>query len=259
LDSLGWLLDATTLKEMKREQIRSYMKVDNRLKLAIGFNIVMLLLILIVPNLPERHMFEIQIEPKTVPLGSEFSVEVKFDEIPLSCILEIVDGATGRVIESREFSPVNDKSLAASFFVDEDVYSIGLQIARVKANFGGNKVVREAYFPVTTGSNISATIDVEPSILRLKPEENATVSITVKVFDELNRSVPDAIVWIWTEEANMSITPNLSKTNAFGETSAVLYVPPGNYSRVTIYVTAAKKGHPIFSTYIEIPVFREEG
>ncbi len=235
------------------------MKVDNRLKLAIGFNIVMLLLILIVPNLPERHMFEIQIEPETVPLGSEFSVEIKFDEIPTSCNLEIVNGATGRVIESREFSPVNDKSLTASFFVDEDIYSIGLQIARVKAIFGAKKVVREAYFPVTTGANISAAIDVEPSILRLKVGENATASITVKVFDELNRSVPDAIVWIWTEETNLSITPNLSKTNVYGETSAVLYLPPGNYTGVTIYVTAAKKGHPIFSTYVEIPIFREEG
>jgi len=170
-----------------------------------------------------------------------------------------VDGATGKVLGKKDFSNVDQKDLVASFFVDEEIYSIGLHIARVEANFKGRNVVREAYFPITTGANISATIDIEPSILRLKPDESANASITVKVLDELNRSVPDATVWIWTEVSNSSVIPNLSRTDTNGETNAILYLPPGNYTRVTLYVTAAKKGHPIFSTYLEIPIFREEG
>jgi hypothetical protein len=241
---------------MKREQNRSYMKMDNKLKLALGFNIVVLLLILIVPNLPERHMFEIKIEPEIVRLGTEFSVEIVFEDIPTSCVLKIVDVATERMIESREFSSVNGKSIVANLFADEEKYPIGLQIARVEAIYGGKKVVREAYFPVSTGYNISAMIRVDPPILRLKPGENATVSVSIEVFDELNRSVSNAMVWVWTDVTNASLTPNLSKTDVNGKTSAILYLPPGNFTQVKLYVTVAKRGHPAFSTSLDIPVMR---
>ncbi len=234
------------------------MGMDNKLKLAIGFNVIILLLILIIPNLPERHMFEIQVEPKVVRLGTEFSVKIKFEEIPTSCILKIVDGATNRVIESREFASVSENSLIARFFANEEIYPIGLQIARVEANYGGKKVVREAYFPVSTGVNISAVIDIKPSVLRLRPGENATVDIKIRVCDELNRSVSNAMVWIWTDDVNVSVTPNMSKTDINGETSAVLYLPPGNYTQVIVHVTAAKRGHPVFYTSFEIPILREK-
>ena len=251
------MLDATILKEMSREQIRSHMRMDGRLKLAIGFNMVLLLLILVLPNLPERYPFEIQIEPEIVPLGTKFDVKITFKEIPASCTLKIVDGATGREIESKEFSSISERDVVASFIADEEKYSIGLQVARVEANYGEKSVVRETYFPITTGCNISALIYAKPSILHLKPGENATVNLTVKVYDEFNQSVPDAVVWIWTNLTNASLYPNLSRTNMKGETYVILSLPPGNYTKVVVYVTVAKRGHPAFITHIEIPIFRK--
>lgn len=230
--------------------------MDRKLVVAILFNVAIALILVLVPLIPRGPDFEVEIEPETVPLNSDYVVRVIFHDVPTSFSLEITEGIGRAVVEGLQFQEVEEE-VEIDLSAEEGKYRVGLHLARVTAEYPRGTVEIEAPFPVTTGGNLSVQSQAIPARIETIGNESGTGQVTVTVLNELGEPATNATVW-FSATGFVRIDPNVTVTDEVGQARGAIVAPAGNYTDV-IEIIVAKRGHPLGNSSIEVEVIQRPG
>ena len=238
--------------------------------IALAINLALALTLLLIPIVFRGPGIDVQVEPKNVPLNGNATVLIRFDRPPESARLEILQGTDLNPVQTFQLSP-GASEVTVTIFAEEGLYSVGLHVARVVANFGGGEIHVDTPFSVVHGGELNVAVRAEPEEIAVRSQVNETVNVSAKVFvevrNELGEPIEGALVWANSlgEKIGMaSLSPYPAKTGPDG--LAVIewtMIIPSNLTesrnlteRISIIVGAP--GHPVSKAVAEIEVRIEQ-
>ncbi len=235
---------------------------NRKLQLAIALNLALALILVVPPLVMRGPGAEVVVDPEDIPLNGNATVKVRFDDVPSSARLEILQGPDLRPVQVFQLGQSREASVTV--FAEEGVYSVGLHVARVVATVGGREVTAEVPFSVYHGGElrVEASVSPEEVVARSLPDASANVSatITVTVRNELGRPVEGALIFSksrGSQTGHVDLSPNPAKTDPDGVATVTwtLTVPAnlteGNLTDVVSMVIGAP-GHPVARASVEV-------
>ncbi len=237
---------------------------NRKLQLALALNVALALLLLVPPLVMRGAGVEVIADPQDVPLNGNVTITVRFDEVPSSARLEILQGPELKPVQVFDLGQSRESSVQV--FLEEGVYSVGLHVARVVATVGGREVTAETPFSVYYGGELQVQAEVSPEEVVARSQANTSVNvsatITVTVRNELGRPVEGALVFAKSMAGRAGIatfTPNPAKTGPDGVATITwtLTVPANTTaSNVTdsVGLVVGAPGHPLARASVEIKI-----
>ncbi|HDM92091.1 MAG TPA: hypothetical protein ENG69_01700 [Candidatus Korarchaeota archaeon] len=243
---------------------------DKVFLIALAINLTLVLIILLPPVISRGPGVDVQVEPKNVPLNGNATILIRFDRVPRSARLEILQGVDLKPVQTFQLSPEAGET-TVTIVAEEGLYSVGLHVARVVTDFGGGEIHVDAPFSVVHGGELSVTARVAPEEIQVRSQVNETVNVSatiyVEVKNELGKPVEGALVWVSSigEQVGMvSMSPDPAKTGPDG--LAVIewtMMIPSNLTESRnltdpISILVGAPGHPVSEASVEIKVRIEQ-
>ena len=229
--------------------------MDDKLKLAIAFNLAFVAFLILWPLLTAPP-FQVQVDPKTVKIGGTVRVEARLPLQSGEVRLTIKNLNLNRTVQEMVV-PVNGGVMRKEVKLSPDL-PIGTYAAEVTA---GEKSAFSIFY-IFGGENL--TLEVSPTNKTIEakvPEGSNVTTVSQKIEVRVlvgGKPLKGVKVLAVSKGANSTVT-EVAYTNEAGEATLDWSARVSESREYEVIIKALKPGHPVASAVVDINVKVEKG
>ncbi len=229
--------------------------MDDKLKLAIAFNLAFLAFLLIWP-LITAPPFQVEVSPKTVRIGGAVKVEARLPLQSGRVKLVIKNLNLNRTVIEEEV-PVSNGVMVKEVNLDPNL-PIGTYAAEVEAGEQSNYAI----FYIFGGENLTLKAKADQEVIKAKVPEGAnttSVSTKIRVYVTMGGKPVKGVKILAVAKGKNSTVTEVSYTDSEGRAILDWSAVVEESRKYEVVLKALKPGHPVASATVEIDVSVEKG
>ncbi len=229
--------------------------MDDKLKLAIAFNLAFLAFLLLWP-LITAPPFQVEVSPKTVKIGGKVKVEARLPLQSGNVKLVIKNLNLNRVVHEEEV-PVKNGVMVKEVSLDPKL-PIGTYAAEVMAGEQSNYAI----FYIFGGDNLTLNAKADQETIQVKLPEGSnvtSVSTMIRVSVTLEGKPVEGVKVLAVAKGRNATVTEVSYTDSNGRAILDWSALVSESREYEVVLKALKPGHPVASATVKIDVKVEKG